>query len=197
MKKLQTKDKIVEVVIDYIKQGVDVNQIPLSEIAKKADIGKSTVYEYFKNKKTLICDTYMYLLEHYEQEILKPLTKKTYEEAFREQIKRLLNAMKEAKHLMENVLSQQEEIGSFSNQKIEKKIKLISINLEKRFIEIMKIGVNEKIIPITLKESTSRDYVIQALITGLSFQYINNQTNLSETGIIDLIYGEVVRVLQT
>lgn len=191
-----TKDKIVKVVIEYIKQGIDVNQISLAEIAKKANIGKSTVYEYFENKNTLICDTYMYLLNYYQEQILKPLTKKTYKKAFKEQVKRLLDAMKDAKHLMERIMSQQNGVSVLDNQSIDEKIIFISKLLEDRFIEILKIGVIENVISSDLKEDTSRGYVIQAIITGLSFQYINNQTHLDEEGILNLIYLEVIRVLQ-
>lgn len=193
---LQTKDKIIEVVIEYIKQDIDVTQISLSEIAKKANIGKSTVYEYFENKDTLICDTYMYLLSFYEQQILKPLTETTFKKAFIEQVRRLLYAMKDAKRLVETIMSHQKQVNHFNNQLIDKKMNEVSDHLQERFIDIMRLGVLQEELPSGLTKKPTRGYVIQALISGLSFQYINKQTELDEEGILNLIYDEVFRVLQ-
>lgn len=194
--KLATKDKIIKVVIDYIKQDKDVNQIPLSEIAKKANIGKSTVYEYFENKEALIQDTYMYLLNYYEQQILKPLKEKTFKKAFIEQISKILGAMKDAKSLVETMLNNHNQINFLNNQVVEEKMNEISNHMEKRFVEIFKIGVLEKYIPDDIKESPTRGYVIQALITGLLFQFINKQTDLTEEALLDLIYVEVYKALK-
>lgn len=193
---MATKDKIIKVVIDYIKQDKDVNQIPLSEIAKKANIGKSTVYEYFENKEALIQDTYMYLLNYYEQQILKPLKEKTFKKAFIEQISKILGAMKDAKRLVETMLNNHNQINFLNNQVVEEKMNEISNHMEKRFLEIFKIGVLEKYIPDDIKESPTRGYVIQALITGLLFQFINKQTDLTEEALLDLIYVEVYKALK-
>ncbi|BCR36787.1 TetR/AcrR family transcriptional regulator [Mariniplasma anaerobium] len=193
---MQTKDKIIEVVIEYIKQDIDVTQISLSEIAKKADIGKSTVYEYFENKDTLICDTYMYLLSYYEQQILNPLSETTFKKAFIEQVRRLLHAMNDAKHLVETIMSHQKQVNHFNNKLIDKKMNEVSDHLQERFIDIMRLGILEKAVPSGLTKQPTRGYVIQALISGLSFQYINKQTQLDEEGILNLIYDEVLRVLQ-
>lgn len=193
---MATKDKIIKVVIDYIKQDKDVNQIPLSEIAKKANIGKSTVYEYFENKEALIQDTYMYLLNYYEQQILKPLKEKTFKKAFIEQISKILGAMKDAKSLVETMLNNHNQINFLNNQVVEEKMNEISNHMEKRFVEIFKIGVLEKYIPDDIKESPTRGYVIQALITGLLFQFINKQTDLTEEALLDLIYVEVYKALK-
>jgi hypothetical protein len=60
----------------------------------------------------------------------------------------------------------------------------------------MRLGVLENMLPSGLTKKPTRGYVIKALISGLSFQYINDQTQLDEEGILNLIYDEVFRVLQ-
>ncbi len=47
----QTKDKIIHVLVDHIKQGNNLNDISLAQIAHAADIGKSTVLNISKTKK--------------------------------------------------------------------------------------------------------------------------------------------------
>lgn len=193
---MTTKDKLIRVVVEYIKRDVDVNQISISEIAKKANIGKSTVYEYFENKETLINDTYIYLLEHYEEQILKPLKQRTFKKAFREQIKRIIVAMSEAKKLVETILIHHKQTNFLKNDNVDNKMLEISQHMEQRFKEILYLGVTEKEISENSEEISKKGYVVQALITGLLFQYINKQTHLTEIEIIDLIYDEVYRVLQ-
>lgn len=193
---MTTKDKLIRVVVEYIKQDIDVNQISISEIAKKANIGKSTVYEYFENKETLIGDTYIYLLEHYEEQILKPLKQQTFKKAFIEQITRIIAAMSEAKKLVETILIHHKQTNFLKNDNVDHKMLQISQHMEERFKEIFYLGVTENEISDKLSGTPQKGYVVQALVTGLLFQYINKQTNLTEKEVIDLIYDEVYRVLQ-
>ncbi len=193
---MQTKDRIIEVVIEYIKSNVDVTQISLSEIAKKAHIGKSTVYEYFKNKDQLICDTYLYMLNEYEKYLLKPIVSQSFKDAFYEQILSILNAMKDAKNLVETIFSQQKHINLMNEKVVDHKLKVIKDKMEERFLEIFTLGAKEKVIDINVEYNTTRGYVIQALITGLLFQFINEQTNLDEKALLDLIYKEVLNTFK-
>jgi AcrR family transcriptional regulator len=68
-----TRDKILDATISYIKQEPNLSQVSISDIAAKADIGKSTVYEYFENKHALIEEAYSYLLDKYQNILLKKM----------------------------------------------------------------------------------------------------------------------------
>lgn len=193
---LQTKDRIIEVVIEYIKQDIDVSQVSLSEIAKKADIGKSTVYEYFENKEQLICDTYLYMLTEYEKKLFKPLVKQTFKSAFVEQIERILNAMKNAKNLVETIFSQQKHISYMNDKLIDQRLKEIKDKMEERFLDIFTQGVMQGVIEQDIEYHKTRGYVIQALITGLLFQFINEQMDIDEKALLDLIYEEVLKTFK-
>lgn len=193
---LQTKDRIIEVVINYIKQNVDVSQVSLSEIAKHADIGKSTVYEYFENKEQLICDTYFYMLNEYEKILFKPLEQQNFKAAFIEQIQRILNAMKDAKNLVETIFSQQKHISYMNDEVIDQKLIEIKNKMEERFLDIFTLGVKQNILKSDIEYQKTRGYVIQALITGLLFQFINDQMDLDETSLLELIYVEVLKTFK-
>lgn len=193
---MQTKDRIIEVVIEYIKQDIDVSQVSLSEIAKKADIGKSTVYEYFENKEQLICDTYLYMLTEYEKKLFKPLVKQTFKSAFVEQIERILNAMKNAKNLVETIFSQQKHISYMNDKLIDQRLKEIKDKMEERFLDIFTQGVMQGVIEQDIEYQKTRGYVIQALITGLLFQFINEQMDIDEKALLDLVYEEVLKTFK-
>ena len=48
-----TKDKILDCTIEMLKGG-DIDTISMSKIASNANIGKSTIYEYFPSKEDLV-----------------------------------------------------------------------------------------------------------------------------------------------
>ena len=50
-----TKDKILDCTIEMLKAG-DMDTLSMSKIAAKAEIGKSTIYEYFPSKEELVKD---------------------------------------------------------------------------------------------------------------------------------------------
>ncbi len=193
---MQTKDRIIEVVIEYIKQNIDVSQVSLSEIAKKAEIGKSTVYEYFENKEQLVCDTYLYMLNEYEKLLFKPLTRETFKLVFIEQIERILDAMKNAKNLVETIFSQQKHVSYMNDKAIDQRLIEIKEKMETRFLDIFTRGINEGFIDENVEFKKTRGYVIQALITGLLFQYINEQIDIKEEVLLELIYEEVLKTFK-
>jgi len=54
---LTTKEKIIEATVDFFKEQAHYEQITLTKVAKRAEIGKSTVYEHFASKEDLIEET--------------------------------------------------------------------------------------------------------------------------------------------
>ncbi len=48
-----TKNKILDCTIEMLKSG-DMDTLSMSKIATKAEIGKSTIYEYFSSKEELV-----------------------------------------------------------------------------------------------------------------------------------------------
>lgn len=193
---MQTKDRIIEAMIDFIKEDKDISHISLAEIAKRAEIGKSTVYEYFSNKDELVCDTYMYMFDHYEKVLFKPLSETTFKAAFMEQVKRILDSMKDAKHIVETILNKHHQINYPNQESFDIKLDEIKTKMEERFINIFRLGIEEKALPMPFNQNKTRGYVIQALISGLLFQYINEQTDLDEHELLDLIFDEVTKTFK-
>jgi len=190
---MQTKDKIIETMIDFIKEDKDISQVSLSEIAKKAEIGKSTVYEYFSNKDELVSDTYMFMFNYYENLLTQPLKSTQFRDAFIEQVKMILDAMKDAKNIIETIMNKHHQINYPNQSTFDDKLDEIKSKMEERFLSIFKMGVEQQIITPPFKQDKTRGYVIQALINGLLFQYINDQTDLTEDELLILIYDEVFK----
>lgn len=188
------KDKLLSVLVSYIKEGKDLEDIALSTIAKDAEIGKSTVYEYFSSKDEMIEETYRYLLKHYEDILLADIDLMDFESAFKEEIKRSLLVMKDAQTLMEAIMKHPSSKMMRLNHELKGEIKRIQDAMQKRFESIMRVGVIENKIPAKSPHPYKR-YVIQALISGLMFQFVHQEMDVTEEELITLIYQEVIQTL--
>lgn len=190
----QTKHRIIQVLVEHIKQGNNLNELSLSKIAQEAEIGKSTLYEHFKNKEEMISSTYAYLLEQYKQILLQPIEMTTFKRTFTIQIERILCVMKDAKSIMDAIMNIQLEGIPTLKQEHQALMETIQVEMNLRFIEIMKLAIDSHEIDPT-KLHPHVKYVIQALISGLLLAYIKEDMNLSDEGICELIYNQVLKAL--
>ncbi|MCM1134988.1 MAG: TetR/AcrR family transcriptional regulator [Clostridium sp.] len=53
-------EALYQAVMELFAEGADLNNLTVAEIAKKAGIGKGTVYEYFDNKEEMIAEAIFY-----------------------------------------------------------------------------------------------------------------------------------------
>ena len=51
---------IYEAVLQWIHEEHDLPSLTVSEIAKRAGVGKGTVYDYFQSKEEIVAKTYIY-----------------------------------------------------------------------------------------------------------------------------------------
>ena len=58
-----TQERIYEGILDLIDEKSDISSIKVAEIAKRAGIGKGTVYEYCDSKEQLIVDAIIYMAD--------------------------------------------------------------------------------------------------------------------------------------
>ncbi len=188
-----TKDKILDSVISFIKEEPTLKQVTMSQIAERAGIGKSTVYDYFDTKDTMVEETYMYLLEKYQDLLLQDIEMTSYKETMLLQLSLILEVVEDAKVIMEAIMTAQNELVVFNYRHCSVKIQSIQKAMEKRFNTIFVLGIKEQIINFTDKPYTSN--IIQALISGLMFQYIDGKIHITRDDLLELIYGELVRVL--
>lgn len=102
----------------------------ISEIAKEAEIGKGTVYEYFSSKQSLFEEMLIFVMQQYDK-LLKAAIEEgnTPEEKLRIYIETEWQVRSEHTHIMELVISRIESLGE---------------NVKKSFV-IMRKGKTETI----------------------------------------------------
>ena len=190
---MHTKDRIIDVIISHIKKGDRLDKLSIAQIALEAEIGKSTLYEYFENKESLISNTYDLLLNHYETILLKPLSEKTFEKQFKEQIELILTVLLDAKEIMDAILKNEQTLYDPTGV-IERKSHHIQERIQERFTEIFQKGLHENIIKPFVTTPYQKN-VIEALMSGLLYQYCTNMIKIEKTELLDLIYHSSLLIL--
>lgn len=66
---------IYQAVFELFEEGADLNSLTVSEITKKAGIGKGTAYEYFSDKEEMIAKAIFYNVEMFCQKINEGVAK--------------------------------------------------------------------------------------------------------------------------
>ncbi len=143
----------------------------------------------------MISSTYAYLLSQYQNILLEDIPVVDFKTAFTAQIKRILVVMSDAKSIMDAIMNIQLE--GIPSLKIEHQrlMETIQEQMNLRFTEIMQLGVKSG--EINLNQITPyTKHIIQALISGLLLQYVKKEMDLSDEGICELIYEQVLKSMR-
>ncbi len=192
---MSTKDKIIAVLADLLKQDENISDISISKIAALADIGKSTVYEHFTSKDELIGEAYRYLSSIYQKRIIAPLKHNTFEKAFKEIATRMISNAKEASDIMMCILNEGYHINMMAKEDMNDIMLNVQGEIEKLYIEIIQMGVKEGIIKPIITETVEKGHVIRALTVGLIMQCVNEHIELSDEDALNYLYKYTVLIL--
>lgn len=190
---MSTKDKIVDTVIELLKQNVKYEEISMTMVAEKVGIGKSTIYDYFNTKSELLIVSVYKYINILEQDLLSfNLNEYNFHDAFIEQLNKFLNNnitpdfalafITDNKTLFTDDLN---KVGLYLNN-IQKKI-------SNRFIDIFQKGIEEKIIKINNTENI--EYLLNSMILGaIAVKCKLNQEN-KDINIFESLYDAIVKIL--
>ena len=64
------KKKVYDAIFDTVLETNGISSITVGEIAKRAGIGKGSVYMYFTNKEQMICEAINYLIEQLTEKLI-------------------------------------------------------------------------------------------------------------------------------
>jgi AcrR family transcriptional regulator len=129
----KTKDKILNVVIQYIKENENIENITISKLAKRAGIGKSTIYEHFESKEDIITQTYNHLLNKYKNILSSEIQGTDFKSAFIEQVSKIHTVMKDASTIMDALMKREHKVFDNIGPEGKSCAKNIKIQVEKRF----------------------------------------------------------------
>ena len=103
-KKLQ----VYQAVLDLICENYDASEITISSIAKKAGIGKGTVYEYFDSKEDIFFEALMYFADYKINALARALAQEgSFEERFCRMLQLVCDTILSGRPLMSILFSSQ------------------------------------------------------------------------------------------
>lgn len=190
---MSTKDKIVDTVIELLKQNVKYEEISMTMVAEKVGIGKSTIYDYFNTKSELLIVSVYKYINILEQDLLSfNLNEYNFHDAFIEQLNKFLNNnitpdfalafITDNKTLFTDDLN---KVGLYLNN--------IQNKISNRFIDIFQKGIEEKIIKINNTENI--EYLLNSMILGaIAVKCKLNQEN-KDINIFESLYDAIVKIL--
>lgn len=189
-----------------IREGV--NGLTISKVANEANIGKSTVYEYFNSKDELIYKTINYMGEKYVEEIQQRLftDNKGFEMTIKGLIKIIIATIRQGNT---NFIFMISECDKTFKSKVDthEQIKNIMLGIRMKLYnlleEIIELGVKEGIID---KPKDKMTFVIwQNLLVILSYEFSGEDVFLEQNDItigddeenINTIYDLLLKVLKS
>jgi len=194
-------EKVCKAVLDLIKQGdMAFEKIKISDIAKKADIGKGTVYEYFKSKEQVITESLLYVMREFGGVFDSP--GKTRDEDFREGligiIKDIFSFMEDNRKLSYMLFTGDSHLALSCDMKniIMTEITDIRSRVSTYFNVLFENGKKEGISTGDLN-SISRIIAEQALLSSIMYYFHHDmkQSANNKDEFIDSIYDAVVKIL--
>ena len=192
---MNRKEQIIESVISKFKRDGFSTDLTITEIAKSVDIGKSTVYEYFKSKDDVIKEALLRMSDNNTDRIIKieDIENMKFEEAFKIQLKVLFKIASESRMMFE-VFSKdfQNQLPPAIQGELMIKMQEVKVLVEQRFILIMIKGVTEGLIKVD--EDPLSINVISGLVVGSMLRFSDSETDLDLEKFVDKVYEALLKV---
>lgn len=157
--------EVYKAVFDLAKSGKDFSELRVQEIADAANMGKGTLYEYFKSKDEILEKSIDYFLQEEFKHVHLLLSKThTFEEMIREILWLLVHKNNECSSF-EILFANYQRIGIKNLiEKSREKIHEVVPSFIEIFDKLIEIGEAEKII----LKSSDREYQRFVLLSGIS-----------------------------
>ena len=190
---MSRKDQIIEAAIKILHQNDFREDFSMATIAKEVNIGKSTIYEYFQNKDELMKAALMHFInKNIEQvSIADKVDEMSFEELFKAQITRLLEAANNSRVMIEAMQPRfVEKLPEEAKVEMKEIMEGIRSKLQERFMLYFAKGVEEKI--LTKQLSFLDGYIFTSLIVGSIITFSDPRQQLSVEEATNKLYETIV-----
>ena len=192
---MNRKDQIIEAVVNKFREEGFSTDLTMTEVAKTCDIGKSTIYEYFKNKDDVIKSALMKMSENSLEKVfnIEHIETMNFEDAFKAQMVILFEIASESRMMFEVFSNDfKSQLPQAIQAELMCKMHEVKELLEQRFIMIMLKGVTEGI--ISMDQDPLSINVISGLVIGSMLRYSDVDQNLDLHLFVNKVYEAVVKL---
>ncbi len=183
---MSRKNEILDALIEIFNdKGLDAN-FSMSELARRVDIGKSTIYEYFGTKDEILSEAMIRIFERAIEAVNSRVINPDlgFEASLKEELKFTFELSKNSSNIFRYIMPMENDNIPIQIKQsgIAKELKKTGRAFETRFREIMVKGVQEGQLHIT--DITIQGTLFAALISG-SISRIGN-INVEQTDHLDM-----------
>ncbi len=146
---MSRKDEILEALIDIFKTEGMSSDFTMSQLAQKVNIGKSTLYEYFKTKNEIITEAIFKVLNTSIEGIFSRQIKEdaTFEETYKGELQYLFELGTSSRFLVSIITPQvTKDLPDECRLDIRTRLQMVGSHYQKRFADIFQLGVEEGVI---------------------------------------------------
>ena len=192
---MSRKDEILDAVISKFQDEGFSTNLTISEIAKKVDIGKSTIYEYFKTKDDVFKEALLKISNQGIEEVLNinNIEDLNFEQAFKIQFSKILEVSQKSRmifQLFTNDFIQRIPL-TIKEELIEKMEETRKI-IEQRFVLIFIKGIEEKL--VVIEPGPINDLLYSSLIVGALIRYSNDNMQIPLDVFVNKIYETILKL---
>ncbi|QNO15296.1 TetR/AcrR family transcriptional regulator [Alkalicella caledoniensis] len=193
------KTIIYEAALSLVYDNQDLSRIKVADIAERANIGKSTVYEYFESKEQVIGEALIYMFNRgiasFEFIIEE---NKTFKETYILLLEGISALMNKNRNLFDFMTMSQKDLDIHNTIK---KIMLLQLEeIRQKYFKMIEKLVDRSVEEGIIKEKPSRyDWHI-AVMSSMTCIFVHKQlkeefNNLSEEEVLEKAYKAYVKLL--
>ena len=192
------KDQILDALVEIFRtQGIGAD-FTISQLATKVNIGKSTIYEYFKTKDELLFEAVCRVVDKSIETITNQiLVDSNFETQFKNELKTLFDIALNSRFLFNLITPNFRKIMPDEHREsMTKKIKSVSVFYQERFETVFTKGIQEGLLsPAALVEN---QMIISSLVIGSIVRLANANMELEKDmrieKYIDQVYNSILKI---
>ena len=192
---MSRRDEILDAVISKFQEEGFSTDLTISQIAKSVDIGKSTIYEYFKTKDDVFKEALFKISKNNIEDVinLKGIEEMCFEEAFKTQLSMILDVSCKSR-LIYQVFSKDfiHRMPVSIKEDLKQKMEDTREIIEQRFTLIFIKGVQENLLSIT--RDPLNTMVFSSLIVGAILRYSGSDQLIPLNQFVDKIYNTILKL---
>ncbi len=192
---MSRRDEILDAVISKFQEEGFSTDLTISQIANKVDIGKSTIYEYFKTKDDVFKEALLKISRESIDEVLNidNIENMNFEDAFKIQFSKILEVSYKSR-IVYQIFSKDfiYRMPLGIREELKQKMDDTRKTIEKRFILIFLKGIEGKLIDI--EANPTINLVFSSLIVGAILRYSNSNQEVPINEFVDKIYDTILKL---
>ena len=190
--------KLYEAAISMLEEGSAPHEIKMSDIAKRAGIGKGTIYEYFQSKEQLFHKTRIYAINYLTDQVTDAINQKT---DFRGKVKEFIIRL--SSKVAENAIL----IQSVAKHDLPAMLTLVSpdgydddkMQIAEKWLKIAEMLVNSALEQGFIKETPCvyKQHIAITTLVFTSLMYCKNSSlygDMQQEDMIDIVTDNLIKM---